>query len=194
MADNNDSKMKLNQALNKINDGNTKQELEKIKNNEAIMGNIADAIKDNPEIAAMAPKLAGDPRVKKFMEDNPNMNRKQALAMKKQMNKASAAKRRGMQKCYGVVINAGRKIKNIEVVCEDGKILDKEISHNLGCEKFAKLEIDELIVYYNPENKVRNKRIERLFTGKKLGSQVVIFRTDLEKLIMEDIVQMENKK
>ena len=154
------------------------------------MEELAEAVMNNPELASIAPKLAGDPRVKDFMDSHPDMNRKQALQMKKQMNKAAHNKRMKMKKIEGCMINPGRKLKPVSIAVEKGEPNEKEITDRIGAKCMDKKETDLYWIYYDIESKVKNKRIIRAFGNDVTGHTIIILSND-GNLTMEEFEKWE---
>ena len=164
----------IGDAMSKLNSGDIGKKIEEIMGNEELMGQLSDVMSSNPDLAAMAPKMAGDPRVNQFLQDNPDMNRKKALEMKKQMNKTAYLKRQKMAKVEGCLINAGRKLKPVVIVLNNGEPDLKEIVSHIGGKHVNKKEIDNYVVYYDDESKVRNKRVTKSLGNDITGGMVIV--------------------
>jgi len=171
------NKSDINDALNKLNSADVNKKLGELKDNEELMGQLAEAVTNNPQLASMAPKLAGDSRVKDFMDSHPDMNKKQALQMKKQMNKAAHSKRMKMGKIEACMINPSRKLKPITIFLEKGEPSEKEITNHIGASHMHKRETDLYQVYYDSASKAKNKRAARLFEG-ITGYSIIILSKD----------------
>lgn len=169
-----ENSINIGDAMSKLNSGDVGKKIEEIMGNEELMGKLSEAMADNPDLAAMAPKMAGDPRINQFLQDNPNMNRKKALEMKKQMNKAAYAKRQKMAKVEGCLINASRKIKPVVIVINEGVPDQKEIASHIGGQDIQKREVGNYFVYYDGSSKSKNKRVTKSLGNDITGNVVII--------------------
>lgn len=181
MADpyfNKQKKTNINDVLNTLNSKDIGDKINEIQANEQLIEELASAVIDNPQLASLAPKLAGDPRINQFLQDNPDMNRKQALQMKKQMNKAAHAKHMKMAKIEGCIINASRKLKSITIMLEDGEPSKKEISTHIGATHMHSRNMGNYCLYFDSGSKAKNKRVMKAFGNDITGSSVIILSKD----------------
>jgi len=164
----------IGDAMSKLNSGDIGKKIEELMGNDELMGKLSEAMSDNPDLAAMAPKMAGDPRVNQFLQDNPDMNRKKALEMKKQMNKAAYLKRQKMAKVEGCLINPSRKIKPVIIIINEGEPDQKEIASHIGGQGVQKREVGDYVVYYDAQSKSKNKRVTKSLGNDITGSMVIV--------------------
>ncbi len=187
-----DDKPNINEALNKLNSGEMNKKFEEFQNNDQLMEKLATEVANNPQLADMAPKLADDPRVNQFLQDNPDVNRKQALQMKKQMNKAAHAKRMKMEKINGCLINPGRKLKSVTIVLEKGELSEKEIKGHLCAKMVTRMETNDFLVYYDGGSGIKNKRVTKAFDNSITGGTVIILSKEGD-LSVEEFEKWEKK-
>lgn len=164
----------LNRALDALNSENVKKEIHKLQNDPKLMGQLGAAAAANPQLAAAAPKLAGDPRINQFLQENPDMNRKKALEMKKQMNKAAHAERMKMARVDGCIINPSRQVKPVSLLVNGNTIKDSEINTHLKSRQHSKRELADYVIYFDHTSKAKNKRVTKLFGKDVVGSSVII--------------------
>lgn len=168
----------VSDALNQLNSGDAAKKIDELKNNEKLMEQLVGAVADNPELANAAPKFMGDPRVNQFLKDNPDMNRKKAVQMKKQMNKVNHQRRMKMEKVEGCMINTGRKLKPVTIVIKDGNPDEKEINSYLNAKHMHRREVENFWVYYDSDSKAKNKRVTKVFGNEIVGNNVVILSSE----------------
>jgi hypothetical protein len=190
----------IKKSLGSMDSKEIMKRLEAVSENPEVMGQITNAVTNNPDIQRMAPSLAADPQFAKLAEDaKQKVSRKEALKMKKQINHASHQSRISKGFVTGTTIIPSRKLKAIEVpkVNKDTMEPDtKELSRHLGVgpkDKLESLEIDDYMVFYNANNRGVNKRIVKLFPGKSLGNTVIIFNKNYEPLSVESVEKYESK-
>lgn len=166
----------INDALNQlgqIDSSKISKELEQLSSNEQLMEQMSSIIVDNPQLAEMSKKLIGDPRVNQFKRDNPEINKKQALQLQKQINKAAHNRKMKKAKIEGVLINESRNLKPITIYLKDDMPDKQAIANHLQSRSLFMKETDKWIVFYDGHSKCKNKRVMKMFPD-VVGGKVII--------------------
>ena len=178
----------LNQ-LGQLDSGVMGKKIEELTSKQEVIEKMSAAVADNPQIAEMSKKLAGDPRIRQLQRENPDLNRKKALELKRQMNKAANAQRAKKPKVEGVLINESRNLKPITIYLKDGAPDKQEIATHLQAKSLFLYETDRWLVFHDNLSKCKNKRVMKMFPG-VTGNKVIILPKEGE-LTTNDIIEYE---